>query len=345
MNLDKFKINQCLNMEGTEIAADITVLVQAIKDSYAGSDYLPVGEFEDLINSLEKLSEIDSPSNLYECLKDVFSKVSDTHLKAWKSFDDRSNRIREMRAKAVVGENIAIDDVVKVTVEKDSLIIGLSYFPMPNEKYWNNFLENIKAKIYKSDLKKIIIDLRGNSGGNDHFGYELAALIFGGAFNHPICNQAVVQTPLSYLIQANNFYGRNEEYYDAYMAKYEYSLELEQSDKFKIFKGDSDKTTISNDLIDIPLYILIDGETLSSGESTALCFEDHPRVQYVGQASKGCIEFGNVGVIVLPYSKLCIQISTHKNIFRDNRVFEKVGIRPHIYCETGEDALQKVLSL
>jgi len=337
-----YEIDYAIGLEDTSSQMDLEVMLRILHESYAGSDYLPEGEFDNLIKSIKSIEFEDVRDSLYEQLKEIFSNVSDNHLKIWKRFEDRNiHRTEELNFP--VGKNMAAEKVVSVVEEDNILKIALASFPMPNEPLWDGFLDKIKSSLYKSELKGIILDLRGNTGGNDHYGYEMAALIFGGPFNHPICSQAVLQTPLSYLAMSNTFYKRNEEYAQAYKGKYYHALEVEKSDKFKVYEGEKDKTLITTDCINKPLFILIDPITKSSGESTALCFEDHPQVQYIGQDTNGCIEFGNVGLFVLPHSKVCIQISTHKNIFRDQRNFEKNGIQPHLFCETGVDALDVAL--
>jgi hypothetical protein len=341
MNYENYKIEYGLNANSATVDTDITILLEALNEAYAGCEYLPKGEFDILLSEIEKLRSLGDKIQLFEALKEIFSKVSDSHLKTWQTIEDRSKKRKEKLYE--IGTNIAAEEKVVVQFKDGNLLIGFDSFPMPNDPVWENFIESIKEHLYKSDLKSIIIDLRGNDGGNDHYGYELASLIYGGVFNHPISSQAVLQTPLSQLIQSNTFYKRNDEYFEAIRSKFEFALTKEGVEKFRSFSGESSKTEITNDCCDKPLYILIDNETMSSGESTALCFEDYPKVKYVGQPTKGCIEFGNVGLLVLPYSKICIQLSTHKNIFRDGRVFEKVGIQPDQYVQAGEDALSLIL--
>lgn len=341
MNYENYKIEYGLNSDSGNIDTDITLLIEALNEGYAGCDYLPAQEFKKLISELDSLRNIEDKNQLFDEIKTIFSEVSDHHLKLWKCYADRSIKRREKSYPN--GKNIASDETVLVDYKDNSLLIGFDSFPMPNEPVWNDFLDSVKSHLYKADLEKIVIDLRGNDGGNDHYGYELAALIYGGVFNHPISSQAVLQNPISQLIQSNTFYQRNEEYFHAFRAKFEQSLKVDGKDKFRLFSADKERTKITPDCINKPLYILVDSDTMSSGESTALCFEDHPQVKYVGSATKGCIEYGNIGLIVLPHSKICIQLSTHKNIFRDERRFEKNGIQPDIVCQVGEDALELIV--
>lgn len=342
MNYENFKIEYGLNSNSGNIDTDITILLEALHEAYAGCEHLPGDEFSNLVKDLNEAQNILDKNQLFDQIKDIFSKVSDSHLKVWRNLEERSSK-RKIK-EYPIGKNIACADKVVVDYKHDNLLIGFDSFPMPNDKVWEGFLDNVKSHLYKPEMKNIIIDLRGNDGGNDHFGYELASLIYGGVFNHPISAQAVLQTPLSQLIQSNTFYKRNDEYFEAIRSKFDHALTLEGVNKFREFNGEERKTAITADCCQKPLYILIDRETMSSGESTALCFEDYPNVKYVGQATKGCIEFGNVGLIVLPYSKLCIQLSTHKNIFRDKRIFEKIGIQPDLLCQADQDALALVLS-
>ncbi len=333
---EKLAIEECLNFNGGSIGEDVELLLYALKESYAGSIGLDTSDFEELLNQVSLLREEKDKETLYVLLKEAFSKVKDNHLKIWRTHAERS--IGSVSPKSYeAGRNVADEEevVVRTIEEENYTLIGLSHFPMPNSNLWKTFLKDIVLSLENSNFT--VIDFRGNGGGNDYFGYKMAELFYSQKFCHPINSQLVLNTALVKLIQSNTFYKRNEEYFDKFRTD------------FYGFKADSDRVLKHNDGAGVtqldgksynkPIYVLIDRDCKSSGESTALCFEDHPQVQYVGQASNGCIEFGNVGIIVLPYSKLCIQLSTHKNIFRDNRNFEKIGIQPHIKCESGQDAL------
>jgi C-terminal processing protease CtpA/Prc len=87
-----------------------------------------------------------------------------------------------------------------------------------------------------------------------------------------------------------------------------------------------------------PIYILTDGGCASSGESTAAAFEHHPEAKKVGRNTAGFIHFGNVGIIVLPHSKITVQISTSFQEYADHRFLEKTGIKPDIETAPGQDA-------
>ena len=334
---DKLAIEKCLNFKGGSIDEDIELLFYALNESYAGSIGFDTSDFDGLLNQVSLLQEEEDKEVLYGLLKEVFSKVKDNHLKIWRSHAERS--IGSVAPKSYeVGRNTADEEevVVRTIEEENYTLIGLSHFPMPNSDLWKTFLKDIELSLKNSNFT--IIDFRGNGGGNDYFGYKMAELFYGQEFCHPINSQLVLNTALVKLIQSNTFYNRNEEYFDKFRT--EFSAFKTGSDRELRYSSGTDITVLDGKSYNKPIYVLIDRDCKSSGESTALCFEDHPQVQYVGQASNGCIEFGNVGIIVLPYTKLCIQLSTHKNIFRDNRNFEKIGIQPHIKCESGQDALE-----
>ncbi|MDD0854314.1 S41 family peptidase [Halobacteriovorax sp. GB3] len=333
---EELAIEKCLNSSDASISRDIDLLIYTLREGYAGSIGLDPSEFKELLNQVNLLREEQDNEVLYSSLKEIFTNIKDNHLKIWKNYAERS--IGSVSPKLYeVGRNIADEEEVVVRRIEDGNynLIGLSHFPMPNSELWKSFLIDIESNLINSEFT--IIDFRGNGGGNDYYGYKMAELFYGQDFCHPINSQLVLNTALVKLVQSNTFYKRNEEYFNKF--RFEFNNFNTSLGRELRHSSGTDVTKVGRNCYNKPIYILIDNDCKSSGESTALCFEDHPQIHYVGQATNGCIEFGNVGIIVLPYSKLCIQISTHKNIFRDNRKFEKVGIQPNIKCEPGQDAL------
>jgi C-terminal processing protease CtpA/Prc len=82
----------------------------------------------------------------------------------------------------------------------------------------------------------------------------------------------------------------------------------------------------------------MDGICGSSCESTINAFEWHSYVKMVGENTAGCVHFGNIGYILLPNSRIEVQIPTQYSEYFDHRFIEKVGISPDIKVPAGQDA-------
>lgn len=165
-----------LVLDKQQLAYDIDQLLYTLTQVYSGSKFLPKGEMEVLI---EDLKNINSPINLMNFCKQIataFSKVSDNHIKAdfeGKNCFDKPKKTKEIGDNFYQEKN---DTPWKVQIrnknKKKILLIAITSFPQNNSPKWNGFLEAVKTKYKSSDV--IIIDMRGNGGGDDTYGYKLA---------------------------------------------------------------------------------------------------------------------------------------------------------------------------
>ena len=83
------------------------------------------------------------------------------------------------------------------------LLIAITKFPPPSSPLWNGFLSSIKEKLPKAAA--IILDLRGNQGGNDHMGRQLATLLYGTEqWGWNVSKILFNNQPITYVMFANN---------------------------------------------------------------------------------------------------------------------------------------------
>jgi hypothetical protein len=74
-------------------------------------------------------------------------------------------------------------------------------------------------------------------------------------------------------------------------------------------------------------------------------FEAHPYVTTIGENTGGFVQFGNMGQVVLPNSKIVVQMATDFSRYKDGRSVEKIGYAPKRKVPIDGDALQVALSL
>ena len=94
-----------------------------------------------------------------------------------------------------------------------------------------------------------------------------------------------------------------------------------------------------------PIYILIDRKCYSACEMLLDALEAHPYVKTVGETTGGAIESGAVYPVILPHSRLWINISTSWLTYKDHRAVEKRGRSPDIAVKQGQDALDVAVRL
>src|SRR5690606_28631489 len=83
-----------------------------------------------------------------------------------------------------------------------ALLISVTSFPSHTNPVWEGFLKRVSDLIPKSDL--VILDLRGNGGGDDTIGKKLSDLLAGTNLETPYKPQWTSQTPESFQILVNS---------------------------------------------------------------------------------------------------------------------------------------------
>lgn len=241
--------------------------------------------------------------------------------------------------------------------KKRVLYIAIARFPDQEDEIWEGFITAIADKMKQSDVA--VIDLRGNTGGDDGQGMELAQLLFGRPFEHPIKRQYRSQVPQTMALKLNrvivDIANRKAEGQEIPEHIQE---ELEDSrDNFqRALRGDFSPQYIRTDKgtgkredpvtgYTKPIYILMDGACGSSCEFTIAAFEWHNYVQRVGENTNGTFHFGNAGLVILPHSHLKVMIPTQYSEYFDGRFIERVGFSPDIRVSPGQDAYEVVKGL
>jgi C-terminal processing protease CtpA/Prc len=364
----EFRSDQPINREAdlelnqTQVDEDISFLVYVLEHAYSGSKKLPHGQFENMIAELNQYRTPQTVHELGQKIGKSFDKISDRHLNVIFSAGQKFIQFKNNNTSKLinVGKNVADGKVWTVERkslrEKNVLIVGITSFPLPDSEVWHGFKESVKEQIQEKD--DVILDLRGNDGGDDAQGEWLAEYLNGGKIETPYSEPFDMNTPESFMVLANGYPVIRSVLFNQPLQ----SAEAEWVDKFKNLStrasmgeninirkelGESGENAKDNFNFNYKgnIYILIDGKCVSSGESTVDFFENVPRVKRIGQNTAGYIHFGNNGAIMLPNSSLVIRISISFNAYKDGRFIEKTGIKPDIYLEDGVDAYEYALKL
>lgn len=347
-----------------QVTDDIDYLVYSMDHAYSGSKKLPEGKYLRLKNKLNELKFSQTVESLGSRIGELLDEVPDKHLNiSFIDSDKKPIKFTPNNKKIIssVGDNVAKGQVWKVEEKVQgnhkTLIIGITSFPLPSSELWDGFEDTIINKIQNKDF--VILDLRGNHGGDDSMGGWLANYLNGGDPKLPYADPFDMNTIESFTIFSNlpkiasYFSGRPVEkdgtdFINKLSALSKRVVQGEKVDLRKEFSQDSPQDTTSkktNAAYPGKIFILIDGYCASSGESTVDFFENIPNVKKIGQNTAGYIHFGNTGFIMLPHSSLIVQMGTSFNTYHDGRFIEKTGIRPDIYVQNGTDALDVVYKI
>jgi len=270
------------------------------------------------------------------------------------------------RQSSQIGTNIAANEkgAWKIAQErvagKRVTIIGIRYFPSIKSDQWKGFLTRAKKAISMAD--SLIIDMRGNSGGDDQMAYHFAHAIWGQVFPTPFAALKRYRSPTNYAFLANEIMLEmhalrakklpiSENLISDYFEQIENIRKSKrgelpgaifQYDKPGAFDMNADISGFQfdpNKGFKGKIFVLYDRQNGSSGEIFVDLFEYHPNVIRVGQNSIGTLHFGNARPLVLPYSKITVYISQMHKRYKDGRFIERKGIPPNVRVPTDKDGI------
>jgi hypothetical protein len=332
-----------------EFREDILLLRYSLERAYGARGTISDEIFEIVDRELSGLTFISKPIDICKKIGEVISKFPDSHLKA----KYRGTFCYKKQSQKVnVGKNLNdTDNPWKGIKAKDGIYtIAISQFT-PGK--WPGFFEFADEALTKA--KAIILDLRGNGGGDDSIGFELAEKLAGQKIETPIAPDVRRNNPETLTVWNNYLTVLKKDSNNESMKK---QLDIYISDNKKnmdkVLNGQLEEFTTSpikntgwkydkTKGCKGSIFILQDNECGSSCESTIDFFEYFPNVTKVGFNTKGMIHFGNIGIVVLPNSSIQINIPTKANKYKDDRFIEFTGIKPNIVLGDGEDAYDYVV--
>lgn len=338
-----------------EVRYDISQTLYALDTAYSGKKFLPDGENPSLINKISKVSGPLTVAEMCQKIDSFMDAVSDNHLGA--KFNDKFCFPNTKNHEGQVGKNFysTKNDIPwKVQISrqkrKTALLISITGFPKSTSPVWGGFIDAVRAQMSKADF--IILDMRGNGGGDDTKGFELSTLLAGEKLKTPYGKQWNNPNPEAYQLFVNTF-----EYW-ARLRRDEgkevpaYILDLKKefiAKRNMALKGTPPEATDDdgggkdfdlNKSVRKPIYILIDAGCASSCESTTDFFEFNSLAKTVGENTAGYVHFGNNGNVFLKNSGINLQMAISYNTYFDGRFIEKTGITPKIRVSAGKDALE-----
>lgn len=239
----------------------------------------------------------------------VLLKIRDGHLKAYlpslcnKSsfFGTLSSSRRKKRKHGSVGKNRNKRSLpwlieTHTVAQKKVLVVAITHFPPFSSSQWDGFTKAIEENI--EDAQAVIVDLRGNGGGADRAGGELAKYLYGHYFfSHPVKAIYRRNTAEAMAISSNNFrkkiisYKKKGENNDIMKKEYEHMLNeaaLQEEKKEVLFQFSVSRFPTRKDVYyKRPILVLIDAECGSSGKNTVDFLENLPSMITIGENTWG----------------------------------------------------------
>ncbi|MCP4912776.1 MAG: hypothetical protein GY909_06630 [Oligoflexia bacterium] len=349
-----------------DIEKDIDLLIYAFRTGYAARYYLDKKLVKDTLKKLVALKNnyFLSEKDFCDRIGTILWDIPDGHLSvrsrgkycgAQKYWSERKGNVGTNFGKSHFNQTgIPWKIEYKKVDGKNVGMISIASFPSHKDKVWKGYSEAIK-KLMLQD--KIIVDLRGNGGGDDTTGFQLAELLQDRKLKPGWHETIVSQSPETFALLQNNLIIRklNSEYRKTKVPDYvienlkffQEQMEKAKSGKVraeKVYKHYEFEYPYGPNHFKGSLYILVDNLCGSSCESSMEILSKHPRAKIVGEQTAGKYHFGNVATLILPISKISIVLASKYNKYRDGKNIDKKGFFPNIKVPAGKNALEYALN-
>lgn len=316
-------------LSADDVRHDISVLARYLIRVYVGwpvHDEIVKRKVLTRLTKAYKSAHDMTATEFFDFVRNVIEPIPDNHISL------RFNNVRafmtvKTREHKDVGTNIAGKQPIKTQLRDDNVaVIGFTGM-IKTDEFRDAILEFQSNILPKANA--LIIDLRGNGGGNSFYSDQFAYFLCGTKVDS-MKKTFVRTTPEAQkVLELSN---PNADW-----------RKLKQSEKLQLWrKGVCFKIDKKNAYMK-PIFILTDEHTGSSAEMFLLRMLHHPMVTVVGDNSRGMEVFGNMVHGFLPHSKLYIAVGANYRILEyDN--FELHGHKPKIKCQNGVEAMDVALA-
>ncbi len=306
-----------------DVQHDISVFARYLIRVYVGwpvHDDIIKRKVLNYLTKIYKSAHRMTTIELFDVLKNAIKPIPDNHLsirfnnsRAWMTIKTRLHKD--------VGKNIAGLQPIKAMI-LDNNIAAIGFTGMcKTDEFRNVILEFQNNVLPKS--KALIIDLRGNGGGNSFYSDRFAYFLCGTKISSMKETYVRTTQEAKKVLQGSNP--------EASWSNVPQSEELQLFSTGKVFEIDETQAYMK------PIFILTDENTGSGAEMFLLRMVHHPMVRVIGDNTRGMEVFGNMVFAKLPHSDIFVTIGSNYRILEyDN--FELHGYKPDIKCKNGQDA-------
>jgi len=315
-------------LSADDVQHDVSVLARYLIRAYAGWPVHNNITKRKVLNRLTKIYQSAhdmTAAELFESLEIVIGMIPDNHISI--DFNHVHAKTKSERKHKNVGKNFAGRSAIKHKLRNDNIaIIGFNAM-LKDDEFRDAIIKFQNEELPKSNA--LIIDLRGNSGGNSFYSDKFAQFLCGAPIDS-VKKTYVRTTPEAQKLQ-------QETSPNAKWKNLPKSEKLQLWIKGKYFKVDKNHAYMK------PIFILTDEHTGSSAEMFLLRMLHHPMVTVVGDNSAGMEVYGNMGHGFLPHSNINIHVGMNYRIL-EYKNFELHGYTPNIMCDDGIDAMDMVFA-
>lgn len=306
-------------LSADEVKRDVSVFARYLIRVYVGwpvHNDLVKREVLNYLIKVYKSAHDMKAGELEDILKKAIEYIPDNHLQIC------FTKAKSKRNYKDVGNNFAGKQPIKTELRNDGIAI-IGFKSMLKTDEFNDIILDFEENILPKS-KALIVDLRGNSGGNSFYSDRFAFFLCG-KYVDSTKEIYVRTTPEAKKVQQQ--WKPNASWTDKPVSE---KLQL-------LMKGTEYKIDKKHAYIR-PIYILIDAHTGSSAEMFLLRMSHHPGVTVIGDNSCGMEVYGDLAHGFLANSKISFSFGMKYWVLEyDN--FEMNGYKPNIKCDDGVDAM------
>ena len=304
---------------------DVSTFARCLINVYGGWPFYDVFEKRKILTRLKKIydtAEGITAMDLFTELGNIIADMPDEHIIL--QFGKKRAKTKLGHKKVNVGKNKAGDLPLRMEPQGKTLLIAVgSVATNLIERYFQPSQTKAEAMINDSDA--LIVDLRGNGGGDGRPLSWLAYRLYG-AHVRVARHVYIRATPDAKIVHKN-------------FVQYWQSIKYGEADFVEINSARHHNPDFEHDASGYhgPVYVLIDGDTCSAAEQFCLLMRHHPYVKFVGDNTRGCEVYGNTVAVYLPNSHIGFGVgSLYRELDLEN--FELNGYPPDIRVPDGRDA-------
>ncbi len=308
-------------LSADDVRHDVAVLGRILINAYVGwpvHDEIVKREILNKLIGIYNNAHSMTAMQLFDTLAPVLERVPDNHLVFM--FAGRQVHTGLRKRGKHVGPNTVADGYDISTHLRPDNVAVVSMRKMLRTDEFKNALLNFQDSIKKSDA--LIIDLRGNGGGNSYYSDMFANALCG----------------VQHMPSARRTIRRSTAEAHALMAGSRIKPVNDKSGMALICDEKTIPEWNPKRGYAKPIYILTDRGVMSSAEMFIARMRHHPMVKLVGDNTRGGEIFGNCVHGFLPHSDIQVQFGVdYRELEIDN--FETNGFRPDIPVADGINAM------
>jgi C-terminal processing protease CtpA/Prc len=342
-----------------EVAADLDLLEYALETGYGGRRFVSALAWVAMRAKLEAdRGGSFTVEDFCHDVGDALAELPDAHLLARQREESGKvvavcgSRVSAERRTPSVGKPYAAGEKDRpwaadfLAVGHATLaVLAIHHFPSHEDPAWGGY-DGILEELQRAD--GIVVDLRGNGGGDDSRGLQLARALTDAPPAFQFLRTHERRTPEALTLQLNGVdrSARGEGGVLAPWAAARYEAATRDRDEAAAHPEEDRVrdapawTQPGPKAFHGPVAVLVDSGCASSCETTLQALRRHPGARVFGERTGGNVNFGEVGSLILPNSRVEVSIPTKYFQFPEDRLVDKIGFDPDVAVPPKQDAFE-----